>query len=701
MDVDTSVYRRATKALQDDILAKLTTMDADTGAMSGYLATLAGMAEGEMGTLIAGFEDESDWTLLNDETETKADTTTHITGEGAVSFAKVTGGEVIAGLKRALGAAIDLSDYVGDSVLGLNIYLSDITSVVSVEVRLGTDVDNTQVWRVLVKDLTAGWNLCSFPVGDVETDVGDGWNDAAVAYAVVGVNFSAATDTLAGIIVDNLSMRTAGAETVRAKIAEASAAKVATDRVMLVQHVDESGEVLDSSDLDDTRKATEDGRQLISNFAAHATFGAFNAQTTNKADTTTHITGAGAVTFDKATGAKLCGLTDTIDAVDLSYCRGQAVVNLNIYMSTIVDVLHVEIRLGTDATNAQVWKVLRGELKAGWNMISVPFSAVEADLGDGWDDAAVTYLAVLVNFQIATATLTGIIIDSLSVQGARAMSIQPDKAMKDDPDEIVLDPCNGPNELGPGGDWRGCYGGENFTRGTEHITGTGSVSFDKMEFYGPQAGAQKDGIVGFPVDASRFGPGDFIAVTFKCPDTTYVYGAEVQIGKPSYLSFWKWGKVIPNNEWVTLYARIGDAYDCWEESMDLSEITHVSFFLYFSVSHSDCDSILLDRISIVSAAKAYAATHGFAPTASNALEEVATTDAEWTAITLTVGATEAVFSLEGASAYVVCQTATPTDADYGAIMFPNITYALKTRGRTKIWIRRVTTDVTIHVTDSM
>lgn len=242
-----------------------------------------------------------------------------------------------------------------------------------------------------------------------------------------------------------------------------------------------------------------------------------------------------------------------------------------------------------------------------------------------------------------------------------------------------------------------------------HVTGSSSVEWDKpggasMHRY---SGVQKY-FSGTPVDASDYGPDDFVAVTFRIPDTTYLSVCSLRIGVDELNYFrWDWdGSLVPDDEWVTLYARLGDlAYARQDDDgLDWSNIGHVFFNIDVTQANEaqTIDDMKLDRIAIVSAEAVHAATHGFAPTGSNDLAEVATTDAEWTSITLTAGATEAVFSLEGDSAYVVCKTEEPADADTGAIMFPNIAYGLKTWGRTKIWFRRTgTPNVTIHVTDSM
>ena len=90
------------------------------------------------------------------------------------------------------------------------------------------------------------------------------------------------------------------------------------------------------------------------------------------------------------------------------------------------------------------------------------------------------------------------------------------------------------------------------------------------------------------------------------------------------------------------------------------------------------------------------------PTLSTGLTAIAAANDEWTSVTLGANTLELHVTPTGGNAYYVCQTATPADADTGAIMYANITIAVKSRGRTKFWFRNhaIGTNVTAHITDN-
>lgn len=264
---------------------------------------------------------------------------------------------------------------------------------------------------------------------------------------------------------------------------------------------------------------------------------------------------------------------------------------------------------------------------------------------------------------------------------------------------LLLHACNNAE------DWVNTYDCLNLDDNLNAVTGPVSVSWDKEG-----AGAMnKAGIYSWldevdSVDITDFVADDYVAMTFMCTNVSELNKVELSIGSTNDAGFdYEWSPetaAIVADEWVTLYAKLSD-FTGVPIRVDTDKIRWFRVEITMDANDDTFTDAKIDSIRIVSAEAAYAATHGFAPTASNGLVAVATTDAEWTSITLTAGATEAVFSLSGSSAYVVCQTAEPTDADIGAIMFPGITYAFKTRGRTKIWIRRTATaQATIHVTDS-
>lgn len=338
-------------------------------------------------------------------------------------------------------------------------------------------------------------------------------------------------------------------------------------------------------------------QEIISGFEAHGTYTALNAQTTNKADTTTHITGAKAVTFDKAAGATVCGLQDTITSLDLSEYVGHAVLKVNVYLSTINDVDSIEIRLGTDSSNANIWQIAAADLEDGWNILAVEIGDVQTDLGNGWDDSAITYLAVAVNFSDSADTLTGIIVDSLSIQSTIRTKLA--SAAAERAAELVIEDCD--NALD--GEWSNSYDSGTLAVSRDNITGHAAVQWNKVGNLGANSGVQKLTMAD-PIDGSDYGPDDFIAVTFLMPSITNMNGASLEVGTDQnhYLR-WQWhADQVPSDASVTLYAKLKDHVYTKGNGWELSDISFLRFYVKW-VDTADAVSAIcrLDRIAIISA----------------------------------------------------------------------------------------------------
>jgi len=137
-----------------------------------------------------------------------------VTGEGSVygtanvQFDKINGASALAGVYRTITDSIKV-DRPGTfwrlhDIVGWLIQIPVITNVAYTFARLGTDASNYCEWRVADTALTAArFTLCHVPVGNAYV-VGEGWNPAAVTYAVVGVAFDQTGNTLAAIQVDAL-----------------------------------------------------------------------------------------------------------------------------------------------------------------------------------------------------------------------------------------------------------------------------------------------------------------------------------------------------------------------------------------------------------------------------------------------------------------------------------------------------------------
>jgi len=148
-------------------------------------------------------------TVLSDDTASLANSTNHVFGTGALSFAKVNGtaNTVYAGVYDTFTAINVAEIFESGGFVGLSVYLSSLTNVVNVFLRVGTNSTNYNAWTWAVADLSAGsWlNLRKAAAQpDYARNLGTGWNASSIAYVAFGVEFSGETNTLAGILFDHV-----------------------------------------------------------------------------------------------------------------------------------------------------------------------------------------------------------------------------------------------------------------------------------------------------------------------------------------------------------------------------------------------------------------------------------------------------------------------------------------------------------------
>ena len=140
--------------------------------------------------------------------------------------------------------------------------------------------------------------------------------------------------------------------------------------------------------------------------------------TTSLATTVNHIFGTVALEFDKVNGAantKLAGIQKTLTSIDLTpYHKGGGFFLSKYYVSSIADVDYLFLRLGTNSSNYNEWQVSVDNLAVGWNSIRFPMASPDSIVGNGWNSAAVTYIAVGVAFGVETDTLADIAVDHIS-----------------------------------------------------------------------------------------------------------------------------------------------------------------------------------------------------------------------------------------------------------------------------------------------
>lgn len=152
------------------------------------------------------------WTALSNDTINLATTKKHTSGTDALTFDKANGAAdtIFAGFQKTL-SSVDLGSVSPHDLLQGTFYIPDLTNVAYAFLRLGTDASNYNEWRLPDTALTAAvFETGALSIGDADYTgiTGDGWNPAAITYIAVGVAFDAETNTLAGIVFDEISYHT-------------------------------------------------------------------------------------------------------------------------------------------------------------------------------------------------------------------------------------------------------------------------------------------------------------------------------------------------------------------------------------------------------------------------------------------------------------------------------------------------------------
>lgn len=149
------------------------------------------------------------WAAVNDATSGLTTDLNHVYGTASLEFDKVNGsGFTEAAIGKTI-TSVNIDPYhEGGGAITYSIYLSSITDVSYVFIRLGTDSSNYNEWRINDTQLTAGlWELLRFAVMDSHPsgNTGNGWNPEAITYVAVGVEFDGEDDALADIRVDHIA----------------------------------------------------------------------------------------------------------------------------------------------------------------------------------------------------------------------------------------------------------------------------------------------------------------------------------------------------------------------------------------------------------------------------------------------------------------------------------------------------------------
>jgi hypothetical protein len=175
---------------------------------------------------------------------------------------------------------------------------------------------------------------------------------------------------------------------------------------------------------------TRDQRAIdIANCNAYTDYTALNGDTDGLANSTNHVAGVGALTFNKINGPTnevYGGVFKTFTAIDVSEIfEAGGFVGCGVYLPSLANVVNVFLRIGTDASNYNCWTWPVADLTAA-TWLNLRKSAMGPDyarnLGAGWNPAAIGYVAFGVEFAAEANTLAGIIFDHVHMVGGRVTS---------------------------------------------------------------------------------------------------------------------------------------------------------------------------------------------------------------------------------------------------------------------------------------
>ena len=306
------------------------------------------------------------------------------------------------------------------SVIDLGIYSQVSTSVLSdvdgtITIEFVRDVSAADVLRTLTIPYTGGSGFQMFAAPAFtpyvrytftcdEVGQADFWFDTvllkqALSGQILGMDAFISSSMVAPLTRSSIVAKDPSGAYVNARSNKFGAVEVETE-----QH----------TVFDDMDALTQNG----------GTWAAIDSDTTGVALSTKHVQGTGSIEFDKVDGAAnsgIGGIEKTLTAVDLGDVKSHDVVSSTVYVSSVTDISdgtsYYFIRLGTDSSNYNEWRIDGASLTAGvWQPISMEVGTASFDgqTGNGCDFSAITYVAAGLLFDGVADTLANIYIDEIA-----------------------------------------------------------------------------------------------------------------------------------------------------------------------------------------------------------------------------------------------------------------------------------------------
>lgn len=146
--------------------------------------------------------------------------------------------------------------------------------------------------------------------------------------------------------------------------------------------------------------------------------------TDNLTTSLNHVQSLASIIFDKVNGAGntvFAGIQKTIASVDLIKFTSQDLIILDFVIPSLAQLDYVFVRLGTDSSNYNEWRIQADALTAAtWETLAFAIGDPDfvGNTGNGFNQNAITYMAVGCAFSNQTNTQVGIQFDHLGVHSA-------------------------------------------------------------------------------------------------------------------------------------------------------------------------------------------------------------------------------------------------------------------------------------------
>lgn len=369
------------------ILGKLKSADAHTAEDDGDYDTFSMTDFHELRTRdqrsvdLANCNVHTDYTVLGNDTINLASSANHIFGSAAIKFDKTNGAAntVYAGVYRALTAINIAEIFEAGAFVGMGCYLSSLTNVVSVFLRIGTDASNYNCWTWSNGSLQAGsWmNLrTAAAVPDYSKSAGNGWNTGAIAYVAFGVEFNSEVNALANILFDHVHI--VGGRVTSTDISTSISSTVNTPNININKIAGTTPAVNNGTVTAGTQRVTlaSDSTGQVKLAAGTAEIGkiknsgTFAVQSTNQANSGVDI---GDVTINNAAGASAVNIQDGGNSITVD---GGVTANAGTNLNTSALALESGGNLASIKTNTDKIPALGQALAAASTPVVLPVDQI-------------------------------------------------------------------------------------------------------------------------------------------------------------------------------------------------------------------------------------------------------------------------------------------------------------------------------------